>query len=285
MSEYQLYDFLSLDRPLTAAMQAELRQRSTRATITANSFTNVYEWGDLKGDPRRWMEKYFDVFLYAGFFSTQQLMFRFPQKVLSLKTARRYCFSDMACESWSHGSHTVVSLMYSAENFEDHDWDNAETGEARIAGIAPARAEVIEGDLRLLYLGWLLAADSGEIDDDELEPPVPAGLGKLSGALAAVADFLIIDPWLIAAAAEASPPKTARKERGPALRQWITALPEKEKTRLLAQAAEGKQGDLGAELRRRFGADTGDEPGATVEGERSAGELLLRAAQLRSRAG
>ena len=53
MSEYQYYEFLAVDRPLTAAEQAEVRQLSTRARITATSFTNEYHWGDFKGSPTR----------------------------------------------------------------------------------------------------------------------------------------------------------------------------------------------------------------------------------------
>ena len=51
MSEYQYYEFLAVDRPLTAAEQAEVRQLSTRARITATSFANEYHWGDFKGSP------------------------------------------------------------------------------------------------------------------------------------------------------------------------------------------------------------------------------------------
>ena len=40
MSEYQYYDFRALDRPLTRNEMATLRSISTRAAITATSFTN-----------------------------------------------------------------------------------------------------------------------------------------------------------------------------------------------------------------------------------------------------
>lgn len=40
---------------------------------------------------------------------------------------------------------------------------------------------------RSLYLGWLLCAQSGDLDDDDLEPPVPAGLPKLSASLESLA--------------------------------------------------------------------------------------------------
>jgi hypothetical protein len=51
MSEYQYYEFLALDRPLTAVEQAGIRELSTRARITATSFTNEYEWGDSRAAP------------------------------------------------------------------------------------------------------------------------------------------------------------------------------------------------------------------------------------------
>jgi hypothetical protein len=45
VSEYQYYDFRAIDRPLAKKEMAALRSISTRAAITATSFTNHYEWG------------------------------------------------------------------------------------------------------------------------------------------------------------------------------------------------------------------------------------------------
>ncbi len=42
MSEYQYYEFLAIDRPLTSEEMADLRALSTRANITPVSFTNEY---------------------------------------------------------------------------------------------------------------------------------------------------------------------------------------------------------------------------------------------------
>ena len=52
MSEYHSYEFQAIDRPLGEKEMAELRAISTRAVITATSFTNTYQWGDLKADPK-----------------------------------------------------------------------------------------------------------------------------------------------------------------------------------------------------------------------------------------
>jgi hypothetical protein len=76
MSEYQYYEFQAIDRPLDRAAQEALRSISSRARITATSFTNHYEWGDLKGDPRKFMERWFDLHLYLANWSTRRLMLR-----------------------------------------------------------------------------------------------------------------------------------------------------------------------------------------------------------------
>jgi hypothetical protein len=71
MSEYQYYEFLALDRPLTDKQRAELRSISTRAEITATRFANEYRWGDLRGGPQTMMERYFDAFLYLANWGTR----------------------------------------------------------------------------------------------------------------------------------------------------------------------------------------------------------------------
>ena len=64
MSEYQYYEFVVVDRLLTPQQQAELRNQSSRATISSSSFVNEYHWGDLRGDPLDWMQRYFDAHVY-----------------------------------------------------------------------------------------------------------------------------------------------------------------------------------------------------------------------------
>ena len=61
MSEHQCYEFVALDRPLTAKQMSELRAISTRAEISPTRFWNEYQWGDLKADPAKLMERYFDA--------------------------------------------------------------------------------------------------------------------------------------------------------------------------------------------------------------------------------
>lgn len=79
MSEYQYYEFLAIDRPLTEAQTQELRACSSGADITRTSFTNVYNFGNFKGNPDRWIEKYFDAFVYTTNWGANRLMLRLPR--------------------------------------------------------------------------------------------------------------------------------------------------------------------------------------------------------------
>jgi hypothetical protein len=265
VSEYQYYEFLALDRPLTEKQRAELRSISTRAEITATRFVNEYEWGDLKGDPRKMVEQYFDAFLYLANWGTRWLMFRLPRGVLDPEAARQYCSTD-AASLIETGSHVILSLY--ADREPDGYWD--EPG-GQLAAMVQARSELAAGDLRLLYLAWLLALQSIEVADEDTEPPVPAGLGNLSASLQAITDFLDIDEDLIAVAAAASPPI---QEPG-GLAEWVASLPGEEKDALLARVAVGEGAQVQALLLRRFRATSGAPSAAPA---RTAAELMEAAA-------
>jgi hypothetical protein len=260
MSEYQYYEFLALDRPLTDQQRAELRSISTRAEITATRFVNEYQWGDFKGDPRKLMERYFDAFLYLANWGTRRLMFRLPRGVLDSKTAERYGYTDTA-SLIETGSHLILSLYVDRE--PDDYWDQPG---GQLAAMVQARAELAAGDLRLLYLAWLLALQSDEVDDEDTEPPVPAGLEHLSASLQAVVDFFEIDEDLIAVAAASSP--SIQEPEGMA--GWITFLPAEQKDALLTRVATGEGAQVRALLLRRFRTASGSPPTAPA---RTAAEL------------
>lgn len=269
MSEYQYYEFLALDRPLDGSQLAELRSLSTRAEISATRFANEYHWGDFKGDPRTMMERYFDAFLYLANWGTRQLMFRLPREALDTETADPYCYTD-AASLLETEDHVIISLF--ADRDPDDYWEEAD---GRLAAMVQARSELAAGDLRLLYLGWLLAVQSDDVDDADTEPPVPVGSGSLNGALRAVADFLDIDQDLLAVAAQASP--DAQKADRSGLAEWIAFLPAEEKDALLAQVASGDGIAVQALLARRFRrAHGGSEPATSA---RTAAQLWKAAGE------
>ncbi len=274
MSEYQYYEFLAVDRPLDERQRAELRALSTRARITATSFVNEYHWGNFRGNPTVLMERYFDAFLYLANWGTRQLMIRLPRDLLDLGVAERYCTGD-AASAWAADGHVILSL--SSED-EDEYW---EEGEGRLASIALVRSELAAGDLRLLYIAWLLSVQAEEVGDEESEPPLPPGMRTLSAPLHAVAGFLRIDEDLLAAAAAASAQVQTVPESAVELAGWIEGLPEAEKNALLLRAARGEGSRVEAALQRRFRAERSAGSAAADPGTRTAGELRDAAAARR----
>jgi hypothetical protein len=250
MSEYQYYEFVSVDRPLDPGELAELRGVSTRARITPTSFVNTYEWGGgLRVDPRRLMERYFDAFLYLTNWGTHRLMLRFPVTVLDLTTAERYCLGD-AASVWQVDDHVILDLVAEDEDgTSEEDWLDGDEGQ--LASIVPARAAVVTGDRRLLYLAWLLCVQAGEVPDDELEPAVPANLAQLSGSLHSVAAFLRIDDHLLAAGASASTREDVESGSASEMSRWLATVPTTDKDTLLRRVAHGDGALVQVELRAR----------------------------------
>jgi len=280
MSEYQYYEFQAVDRPLTDEEMRELRAASTRARITPTRFVNSYHWGDFKGSPARWTERYFDAFLYVANWGSRQLMLRLPADALDAATAQRYCRGDGA-SAWAHGDFVVLS--FGSEDESGDSWDD--DGSECLPSILPLRAEIAGGDHRALYLAWLLCVQAEEVDDEEEEPPVPPGLGAVSGALKAFSDFLRIDPDLVRVAAERSPPPHTAPDAD-ATRRWIASLPDAERVELLARVAGGAERQVRAELLQRLAATRAPSPAADLA-PRTARALLEaaeRAADERRRA-
>jgi hypothetical protein len=79
MSEYQLYEFLALDRPLSAEDLAYVRTLSSRVQPTPSQATFTYAYGDFPGDPLKLLAKHYDMMLYLANWGTKQLAFRFPK--------------------------------------------------------------------------------------------------------------------------------------------------------------------------------------------------------------
>jgi len=267
MSEYQYYEFQAVDRPLTQEQMSELRAYSSRAQITPSSFVNFYNWGDFKGNPDKWMEKYFDAFLYLANWGSRWFMLRLSEKLLDEQVTSTYC----AGESFS--CYQKVGNVILSFNSDDEEYEWAEE-EGWLASLMPIRSDLIRGDHRALYLGWLLAVQTEEIDDDTPEPPVPPGLGALNASLDQLADFLRIERDLIAAAAECSSGEQAARISKREIDAWVTNLSSEEKDALFTRLINGDDPHLAAELRQRTILEMRSGETSTKGPRRTAGEII-----------
>lgn len=270
MSEYQYYDFRAIDRALTKAEMAELRSISTRAVITSTSFTNHYEWGDLKADPLKLLERYFDAFLYVANWGTREFYLRLPHELADYKVLRAILPGE-AAQVRKAGKHLIVGFE------SESDQDDGDDGTGWIGSLLPLRSDLLRGDLRPLYLGWLLCVQYEEFVGDEQEPFVPAGLRELSAPLDSLIEFLGIDEDLVEIAALTSAPLGAcpsRKE----LDALVRSLSEKEKDDLLVRvASEPEERWKVALLRSIQRQEKHTSPAiATIQG-RTVGDLVAAA--------
>jgi hypothetical protein len=273
VSEYQYYEFKAIDRALTKAEMAALRAISTRAVITSTSFTNHYEWGDLKADPLKLLAEYFDAFVYVTNWGTRDFHLRLPQDSLDSKQLRA-----MLPGKSVRVSNSGKSLIVSFESeVESDDWDD---GNGWMGSLISLRSDLLRGDLRCLYLGWLHCAEDGEFSEDALEPPVPAGLAELSAPLNSLIEYLAIDEGLVQIAATASVPLHAGPSRKE-LATWIRDLPERDKDDLLLTAALDPGERCKSQLLQRFQLQNAHSTAHSTAQRRTAGELLAAA---RSRA-
>ena len=61
MSEYQYYEWQTIDRLLTDAEQDAVNGLSSHIAVTASQAVVTYEWGDFKHNPRQVLARYFDA--------------------------------------------------------------------------------------------------------------------------------------------------------------------------------------------------------------------------------
>lgn len=274
MSEYQYYEFLAVDQPLGAAAQAELRAISTRARISSTSFVNSYEWGNLKADPLKLLERYFDLFLYVANWGTRRFAMRLPRKHLDPKSVARFKLGDLVSVR-SSGSHVILDI--GRDEVDVGDWDD---GSGWLASLAPLRADLLDDDLGIFHLLWLIEVDAGSMGGDAMEPvPNP---GPLTAPLAALAEFLGVDRDLLAAAYGTGAPARRDQQDLGRVRTVIAEMPDKDKVAYLVRLYEGNDPHLGMELRKRCRQGAAPESGRAAERLRTADELMQQADQIGS---
>jgi hypothetical protein len=311
MSEYQYYEFRTLDRPLTPEQMSHLRTLSSRAEITSRSFTNTYNYGDFRGNPRKLMETHFDAHVYVSNFGTLTFMLRLPRTVLPEETLARYAIED-GLTWWTTDEHTIVEWQRNEEPFDD--WMEGGNWMDRLL---PLRDELVRGDYRSFYIGWLAAIAQASEDDDEdeaedeiavweedeeevedgedpeddeevrsagrREPPVPSGLAALTVAQTALSEFLGVDSDLLTVAAAESPDVAASADSDAQAVAWVAQLPEKEVRNLLVRVLKGEGMRVETELQSRYfrsrNAADPDSGAKARRGGRTAAQLLALAAE------
>jgi len=91
MSEYQYYEFRTIDRPQTPEEQAAVGKLSSRVDLSPTHASFVYNYSDFPGRAEDILVRYFDAMFYIANWGSCQLMFRFPKKLLDMAQLQIYC--------------------------------------------------------------------------------------------------------------------------------------------------------------------------------------------------
>ncbi len=253
MSEYQYVAFRAIDRPVDAKNLAYMQKQSSRAEITPWSFENEYNFGDFRGDAEEMLRRGYDMNLHYAHYGIRTLMIRLPQGLPNAAVLEPYLVVDafdFLKDKKGPGGILSISPFYDGGDL-DELWDL----DSYLDRLLPLRAELLDGDLRPLYLAHLAAASDSNNDPEKTpEAPVPAGLKNLTPAQDALAEFYGLSEDLLAAAAKESLPLKTEAKAKPNYATWLKSQPEKTKDAWLAAILEDSASTVRAEMLAKYRA-------------------------------
>ncbi|MEN9612823.1 MAG: hypothetical protein RLZZ628_3637 [Bacteroidota bacterium] len=248
MSEYQFYQFKTVNRTLTKAEQKIVNTWSSRGNVSATTATFTYNYGDFKQNTEKCLLDYFDLFLYFADFGVRQMMFRFPKKGVDFDALKQYRYDDGNGRSIEIREQGDAVLIHLEESLDDGGFEGFVEYENTLGNIQSLWNDIMQGDYRSLYLIWLhfatlnLEAENDlDEDADEFElleakmPIVPAGFQQIDDSLNEFMAFWEISDDLIVSAARLSPAKAAPKTDFQAA---IARLSDAEKSKYLLRFAQ-----------------------------------------------
>jgi hypothetical protein len=249
-----------------------MRRQSSRAEIAPWSFDNEYHYGDFHGDAAEMLRRAYDFHLHYANFGVRTLMIRLPNGLPDAKAAEPYFEKDslyILKDKRGQGGILCIEPFFEPGDL-DELWDLNEF----LDRLLPLRAEILDGDLRPLYLAHLaVASDSNHDPDEEKEGPVPAGLKQLTDAQHALAEFYGRSAAFVAAAAKKSPSLPGQSDSGDQYTAWLRIQPEATRTAWLAQVMADPRSGVRSEILAEFRKSQTTSTWPTVRVERTIAEL------------
>lgn len=251
MSEYQHVAFRAVDRPVSGKNLEYMQKQSTRAEITPWSFENEYHYGDFRGNAVEMLRRGYDVHLHYANFGVRRLMIRLPHGLPDRAAAKPYLSKEgvkLTDDKSGPGCILCIEPYYESGSLDDL-WDIDELFDS----LVPLRSELIDGDLRPLYLAHLAVSCDCEHDPEEtVEAPVPAGLDKLTPAQMALCACYGLSDALVEAAAKGAPSQRERHDANVPLAAWLEERPAATKDGWLLDWLSDPQSSARADVLAQF---------------------------------
>jgi hypothetical protein len=222
------------------------------------------------------MRRGYDLHVHYANFGIRTVFIRLPYGMPNPEAAAPY-FSDDTLQFHKDrqgpGGTLAIEPYFEAGEL-DELWDLDEF----IGRLTPLRAEILDGDLRPLYLAHLaVCCDQNHDPEESTEAPIPAGLKKPSDAQRALAKYCGLGDSIIAAAAEESPGRAAPTDAGNLFAEWLQNQPEATKNAWLVQWMADLSPAVGREILVRFGKDRRTPSWAASRPGRTIAALMARA--------
>ncbi len=259
MSEYQRYEFIARDRPLTRAQLDAVNALSSHITASSTHALIEYHWGDFKHNPIDVLHTFFDGFLYWANWGAPRLALRFPHAIVPADMIDGYDLGDFVTLT-QHAEYDILDIHFGEMEAPD-EWVEYELG-----SLIAIRDELMDADPRPLYIVWLAGqremGTSDEEEDYEISvPPVPPAFGRLTAAQQALAELLQVPHEMVVAAARHS--SMAVPSTTDDFAAWVQLLPQDRRDDYLVRCARNEPGIsrlLAKELRDLGRGKTGAAP-------------------------
>lgn len=279
MSEYQYVGFRAIDGPVDEENLEYMRRQSTRAEITPWAFDNEYHYGDFRGDALEMLRRGYDIHLHYANFGIRKLLIRFPHGLPDAAAAKPYFVEDslrFLKDKQGQGGTLCIQPYHEPGDLEEL-WDTNDI----LDRLVPLRAEILDGDLRPLYLAHLaMACDGGHDPEETKESPVPTGLKELTSAQRALAELYSLDDALIAAAARESPPLGSKDDPRNQHAEWLRGQSQAKKDEWLARLMSDPRSTVRTEILAAFRKSRNVPAWPVVRRDRTIVELQAAATEI-----
>jgi hypothetical protein len=193
----------------------------------------------------------YDIHLHYANFGIRKLLIRLPSSLPSTRAAKSCLVDDslrFLKDKDGPGGTLAIEPYYEPDDL-DELWDPDEM----LDRLVPLRSEILDGDLRPLYLANLAVAQDGNHDPEETaEAPVPDGLRKPTDAQRALAEFLGLGEAMIAAAAHKSGPLPAVEDWQSRYAAWLAKQGEATKDAWLIELLVDSSSAVRSKIRAEF---------------------------------
>lgn len=208
---------------------------SSHIDVSQTSASVEYHYSDFKHDPIDVLERYFDVFTYIANWGDQRLAFRFDSDAVDVNQLR--AFAQLDCITVEPKRDSIIFNCWFTENYveysffdeSDHFYDGHSVSTSAFTSF---HTDIVEGDLRSIYLLWLRAVELGHVDPS-VSLEIPKGLNRLQEVHTDLIHFIGLSRSLLEACCRHSGNLSKKPKTDLRLKKYLSKLTREERDSFL----------------------------------------------------